>query len=113
MAEWVRALAWTGDRTVLTGFESHCGKPSLRNFGNSIYPALPMSFGGDTKSSRSLLFGVYARVSKIPHQSALDCVTVVDSSTLREGQYKTTILAQAVVEIYTNKSRKHTHLLSV
>ena len=26
MAEWVRALTWTGDRTVSAGFESHCGK---------------------------------------------------------------------------------------
>ena len=26
VAEWVRALAWTGDRTVPAGFESHCGK---------------------------------------------------------------------------------------
>ena len=54
---------------------------SLRNFGNSVYPALPVSFGGDTKSRRSLLSGVYARGSKISHQSALECVTVVDSTT--------------------------------
>ena len=54
---------------------------SLRNFGNSIYPALPVSFGGDTKSRRSLLSGVYARGCKISHQSALECVTVVDSTT--------------------------------
>ena len=52
----------------------------LRNFGNSVYPALPVSFGGDTKSRRSLLSGVYARGSKSPHQSALECVTVVDST---------------------------------
>ena len=31
-------------------------KTSLRNFGNSVYPALPVSFGGDTKSRRSLLY---------------------------------------------------------
>ena len=54
--------------------------------GNSVYPALPVSFVGDTKSRRSLLSGVYARGSKISHQSALECVTVVDSTTLREGQ---------------------------
>ena len=83
MDEWVRALACTGDRTVLAGFESHCGK--LR-FGNSVHPALPVSFGGDTKSRRSLLSGVYAMGSKRSHQSALECVTVVDSTTLREGQ---------------------------
>ena len=44
VAEWIRALAWTGDR---------CANPaaatSLRNVGNSVYPALPVSFGGDTK----------------------------------------------------------------
>ena len=39
-----------------------------------------MSFGGDTKSRRSLLSGVYARGSKRPHQSARECVTVVDST---------------------------------
>ena len=41
---------------------------------------LPVSFGGDNNSRRSLLSGVYARGSKIPHQSALECVTVVDST---------------------------------
>ena len=54
---------------------------SLRNFGNSVYPALPVSFGGDTKSRRPLLSGVYASGSKISHQSARECVTVVDSTT--------------------------------
>ena len=39
-----------------------------------------MSFGRDTKSRRSLISGVYARGSKRPHQSALECVTVVDST---------------------------------
>ena len=29
------------------------------SYGNSVYPALPGSFGGDTKSRRSLLYGVY------------------------------------------------------
>ena len=72
VAEWVRALACAGDRTVRVGFESHCGK--LRNFGNSVYP---VSVG------RSLLSGVYARGSKISHQSALECVTVVDSTTVK------------------------------
>ena len=81
MAEWVRALAWTGDRTVPTGFESHCGNTSLRNIGNSVYPALPVSFEGDTKIRRPILSGVYARGSKISHQSALECVTVVDPIT--------------------------------
>ena len=39
VAEWVRALACTGDRTVLAGFESHCGK--LRN---SVYPRFASVF---------------------------------------------------------------------
>ena len=80
VAEWVRALAWNGDRTFPAGFEPHLGKNfSLRNFGNSVYPSLPVSFGGDTESRRSLLSRVYARGSKRSHQSALECVPVVDS----------------------------------
>ena len=39
VAEWVRALAGTGDRTVLAGFESHCGK--LR-FGTLAIPFTPI-----------------------------------------------------------------------
>ena len=81
VAEWVRALAWAGDRTVSRPGSNPATVTSLRNFGNSVYPALPVSFGGDTKSRRSLLSGVYARGSKISHQSALECVTVVDSTT--------------------------------
>ena len=81
MAEWVRALAWAGDRTVSRPSSNPATVTSLRNFGNSVYPALPVSFGGDTKSRRSLLSGVYARGSKRSHQSALECVTVVDSTT--------------------------------
>ena len=81
MAEWIRALAWAGDRTVSRPGSNPATVTSLRNFGNSVYPALPVSFGGDTKSRRSLLSGVYARGSKRSHQSALECVTVVDSTT--------------------------------
>ena len=40
---------------------------------NSVYPALPVSFGGDTKSCRSLLSGVYARGSKISHTKCVTC----------------------------------------
>ena len=59
---------------------------SLRNFANSVYPALPVSFvGGDTKSRQSLLSGVYARGGKRSHQSAPECVNVVDSTTLRNN----------------------------
>ena len=42
------------------------------NFGNFLYPTLPVSFVRDTKSSWSLLSGVYARGSKISHYSALE-----------------------------------------
>ena len=51
------------------------------NFGNFLYPTLPVSFGRDTKSRWSLLSGVYARGSKRSHQSALEMCTVVDSTT--------------------------------
>ena len=79
-ARWPSGLErWTGDRTV-RGSNPTAENFSLRNFGNSVYPALPVSFGGDTKRLRSLLYGVYARGSKRPHQSALECVTVVDST---------------------------------
>ena len=61
---------------------------SLRNFGNSVYPGLPVTFGGDTKSCRSLLFGIYARGSKRSHQSALEMCnlswTVLDTTTSAE-----------------------------
>ena len=30
MAEWVRVLACTGDRTVRDGFDSHCGQLRFR-----------------------------------------------------------------------------------
>ena len=67
MVEWVRAFDWRPDGKTF-------------RFGNSVYAALPVSFGGDTKSRRSLLSGVYARGSKRPLQYALECVTVVDST---------------------------------
>ena len=77
-----RFWRWLG---VATGCSRQGSNPaavtSLRNFGNSVYPALPVSFGGDTKSSRSLLSGAYARGSKRSHQSTLECVTVMDSTT--------------------------------
>ena len=50
---------------------------------HSVDPALPVSVGGETKNRRSLLSGVYVRGSKRSHQSALQSVTVVDSTTLR------------------------------
>ena len=55
----------TGDRMALGS--NPAGTTSLRNFGNSVYSTLPMSFQGDTKSCWSLLSGVYARGSKRSH----------------------------------------------
>ena len=87
MAEWVRALAWAGDRTVSRPGSNPATVTSLRNFGNSVYPALPVSFGGDTKIKAVgpfyLVSMANARGSKRSHQSALECVpvTVVDSTT--------------------------------
>ena len=42
----------TGDQVVL--FSNLAGGTSLQNFSNSVYPTLTVSFGGDTKSRRSL-----------------------------------------------------------
>ena len=87
MVEWVRALACTGDRTVLAGFESHCGKLC---FGTLAIPFTPLCQCLSEETLKAVgpleLSGVYARGSKISHQSALECVTVVDSTPLREGQ---------------------------
>ena len=72
VAEWVRKKIErrTGKQVVLGS--NPAAVTLLRNFGNSVYPALPVSFGGDiNKCRRSLLSGVYARGSKISHQSAL------------------------------------------
>ena len=66
-ARWPSGLEhWTGDRVVLGSNPD--AATSLRNFGNSVYPTLPVSFGGDTKSRWSLLSGVCARGKKnTPH----------------------------------------------
>ena len=51
VAEWARALDW---RPGGPGFESRCAN-FASEICNSIFPALPVSFRGDTKSRRSLL----------------------------------------------------------
>ena len=45
VSEWVTRQRRNGDRVVL-GLNP-AGGTSLRNFGNSVYPTLPVSFGGD------------------------------------------------------------------
>ena len=62
------------------GFESHCGQLRFGTFAIRFTPPC-QCLSEDTKSCRSLLSGVYARGSKISHQSALECVTVVDPTT--------------------------------
>ena len=44
VVEWVRELALNGDRTFPAGFDSHCGRLLVRNFGNSVNTYLPVSF---------------------------------------------------------------------
>ena len=58
MADWVRERR-TGDKVALGS--NPADADSLQNFGNSDYPALPVSFGGDTSSHLSC---VYARGSE-------------------------------------------------
>ena len=84
--QWPSGLErWTSNRAV-QGSNHAVATHSLRNFGNSVYPALLVSFGGDTKSRWSLLSGVYARGSKISHQSALEMCNSLwtPPSTLRD-----------------------------
>ena len=91
MAEQVRALACTGDRTVPAGFESHCGK--LR-FGTLAIPFTPIcqclseetlkavgrfylvSMPGEVKDPASPHWNVYP-------------VTVVDSTTHSKPHWST------------------------
>ena len=108
VAEWVRALALNGDRTFPAGFDSHCGRLWVRNIGNSVNPSLPVSFGWDTKSRWSLLSGVYARGSKRSHQSALECVTVVDSTSHSKSPSVRQCGARRCPAQYQKKKKKMT-----
>ena len=63
VAQWLKCRP--GDRGVLGS--NPAGGTSLLNFGNSIYPTLPASFGGDAMCRCSLLYGVYARGSNSSH----------------------------------------------
>ena len=67
-------------------FEPHCGKNfSLRNFGNSVYrpfPGLCQCLSDETLKTVGpfYLVSMPGSGSKRSHQSALKCVTVVDST---------------------------------
>ena len=65
MAEWVRALAWTGDRTVPAGFESHCGKLRFATLAIPFTPLCQCLSEETLKLSvPSIISGVYARGSQ-------------------------------------------------
>ena len=67
---------WTGDRVVLSS--DPAVETLLRNFGNSVYPTLPVSFRWNTKSRRALLSGVYDSMPgevKDPTNLHWKCVT--------------------------------------
>ena len=71
--------------TVNRGDGGSIHPPPFRNLGNFVHPTLPVSFGRDTNSRRSLLSGVYARRSKISHKGG-KCVTCSGLTNSREGQ---------------------------
>ena len=75
---------------------------SLRNTGNSVYPVLPVSFEGDIKIRRYFLSGVYARGSKISHQSALEmCKLSWTPPLLEKRTLKTTLCIILKFECFT------------
>ena len=85
---WVRASHWRPRGPGL----NPAAVTSLRNFGNSENLALPVSFGGDTKSRWSLLSGAYARGSKRSHRSALEmCNLSWTPPLLEKDNAKTTL----------------------
>ena len=49
---------------------------SLCKVGNFVYPTLPVSFGGDTKSRRSLLSGVYVNLRTKLHLLMLTFLSI-------------------------------------
>ena len=80
VAEWVSTSRSSGSECRIGDQVVPSSNPavttSLRNFGNYVYPALPVSFRIDLKIRRSLLFGIYARGStNIPHRVNVKCVT--------------------------------------
>ena len=81
-----------GSRVVecrASGRRDRGSKPPLpfQSLGNFIYPTLPVSFGGDSKSCWSLLSGVYARGNKRSHAGKWK-TPVMDSLTLEKDTLK-------------------------
>ena len=83
-ARWPSGLeCWLA---LATGRCRSGSNPTAENFASELWQFRLPRFASVFRRSRgSLVSGVYgyARGSKIPHQSALECVTVVDSTTLR------------------------------
>ena len=63
-----------GDCVSIVGCGSSVVGAPLRNLGKFVYPTVPVSFGGDTESRRSVLSGVYTMGSKRSHSGG-KCVT--------------------------------------
>ena len=110
-ARWPSGLErWTGDRTV-RGSNPTAENFSLRNFVNSVYPALPVSFGGDTKTLVKAVGPFYlvsmtvtmpARGSKkIPPVCTGMCklLTVVDSTAHSKLPQKLVTVISAVLGV--------------
>ena len=73
-AQWPSGLErWTGDRVVLGS--NPAAESSLRNFGNSVYPAVPLSFGGYAKSLDPFYLGPMSGEVKYPSSLHWNCVT--------------------------------------
>ena len=92
VAERVRAVAWAGDRTAPAGFESHCGK--LR-FGTLAIPFTPLCQCLSEETLKAV--GPF-------YQSALECVTVVDSTT-HSNPPRSAIVALAYCRIRWTKGQ--------
>ena len=94
-------IEWSRDRIPL--------RP-LGNFGNFLYPTLPVSFGRDTKSRWSLLSGAYARGSKISHTGG-KCVTCCGLRPCSTWSImsKTTLIKYSV-KVYSGRRSTQTEL---
>ena len=83
---WASGLAgWTGDRMVLSS--NPAAATSLRNFGNSLYPALLCLSEETLRTVGPVYLVSMPGEVKDPTSPHWKCVTVVDSTTLlRQGQ---------------------------
>ena len=75
--KWSTVAQWLDRRLTFERLQVPIPPRPLGNFGNFLYPTLPVFFGGDTKSCWSLLFDVYAMGSKrsLKYPTRCKCVT--------------------------------------